>query len=177
MEPRKRVTHFNLPSHAHSLTFSCNNRHPYFKSDRTCRWLIEAIDKARSDWNFRLWAYVIMPEHVHIIVWPNEKIYDISDFLKSIKQSVSRNARYFLEKENPLALEKMILKRGNRATFKFWQTGPGYDLNLYADEKLMEKIEYIHNNPVRRSLVKSTTDWKWSSACWYAGFRNVPIIN
>ena len=126
-------------------------------------------------WNYRIWAYVIMPEHVHLICWPEEKIYDISQFLKSVKQSVSRKAKRFLELNSPDALESMIVKRGCRVTFRFWRTGPGYDRNIVVDETLMRKVDYIHNNPVRRGLVKKPVEWRWSSASWYVGQRNVPL--
>jgi putative transposase len=175
MEPRKKIIHYNDPGHAHSLTFSCYNNRPYLSKDRTRQWFIEALDHARIKWNFRLWAYVIMPDHVHLIVWPTEERYDISQFLKSLKQSVSRKTRLFLKRENPAALKNMEVKQGKRVVFRFWQSGPGYDRNLYKDDTLIEKIEYIHNNPVRRELVETPTDWIWSSARWYAGYRNVPI--
>jgi putative transposase len=175
MEPRKKIVHYNLPHYAHSLTFSCYHHRPYFSKDRTCLWFVEALDQARNSLSYGLWAYVIMPEHVHLIVWPTLEKYDISEFLKSIKQSVSRKARLFLKRNNPIAINNMTVKQKDREVFRFWQAGPGYDLNLYRDDTLMEKIEYIHNNPVRRGLVKSTVEYPWSSARWYAGEKDAPL--
>ncbi len=53
--------------------------------------------------------------------------------------------------------------------------GGGYDRVIRSESDLREKIEYIHVNPVRRSLVAADTDWKWSSAQWYSGKRDEPV--
>ena len=68
---RKRCHRHDEPGHAHGLTFSCYRRLSLLSKDRTRRWLIEAIDEARSLAHFDLWAYVIMPEHVHILIVPS----------------------------------------------------------------------------------------------------------
>ena len=83
----------NKPGHAHGLTFSCYQRFRFLQAERTCRWLAEAIEEARADLNFSLWAYVFMPEHVHLIAWPREPVYDIADVRKAIKSSVGRIKR------------------------------------------------------------------------------------
>ena len=62
---------FNIPGHAHELTFSCYRKYPFFKAEaRCCEWLAEAIGAARQSQSFWLWAFVIMPDHVHLIVYP-----------------------------------------------------------------------------------------------------------
>lgn len=66
--PRRRS--FNEPGHAHELTFTCYRRLRFFSAERTCRWLAEAIAAARGGRDFDLWAFVLMPEHVHVIVRP-----------------------------------------------------------------------------------------------------------
>jgi putative transposase len=60
----------NECGHAHELTFSCFHRYAFLKAERTCQWLADAIDEARKRLDFAVWAYVFMPEHVHIIVYP-----------------------------------------------------------------------------------------------------------
>src|SRR6516225_4955404 len=64
---RKRCRRYNEPGRAHELTFSCYRRLPLLSRDRTREWLIEAIQAARAQERFDLWAYVVMPEHVHIL--------------------------------------------------------------------------------------------------------------
>ena len=62
-----------------------------------------------------------------------------------------------------------------RRTNVFWQCGGGYDRNATEPRTLLQMIDYIHNNPVRRGLVAKATDWIWSSARFHAGVTRVPI--
>ncbi len=177
MADRKTIRHFNEPGHIHFLTFSCYRRLPFFKSDRTKEWLVEAIVKAIEKHKFGLLAYVIMPEHTHLLIQPEPLDYDIAVILKAIKQPVSRRAKGFLEEENPAWIRKLTVKRGSKEVFRFWQAGPGYDRNIRDEKELLEKIQYIHNNPVKNGLVATPEDWIWSSASWYLDSRTgkIPI--
>jgi putative transposase len=76
---RRRNKSYNEPGHAHELTFSCFKRLPLLSRDRTRRWFLEALDTARLRLQLALWAYVIMPEHVHVIVW-RERDYQNSSY-------------------------------------------------------------------------------------------------
>jgi putative transposase len=172
---RKTIRHFNKPGHIHFLTFSCYQRLPFFKSDRTKEWLVEAIAKAIDKHKFALSAYVIMPEHAHLLIQPQTLNYDIAAILKGIKQPVARKAKRFLEEENPVWLKKLMVKSGNREVFRFWQAGPGYDRNIRDERELLEKIRYIHNNPVKNGLAATPDDWVWSSASWYLDRRGGKI--
>src|SRR5688500_19034631 len=74
----RKVRHsFNLPGHAHELTFSCYQRLPLLSRDRTRQWFIEALESARKIHRFQLWAYVIMPEHAHVLIFPPIDDYSI----------------------------------------------------------------------------------------------------
>ena len=75
---RQHRRNYNEPGHAHELTFSCYQGFKFLQAERTCEWLAEAIEEARVESNFDLWAYVFMPEHVHLIVRPREAEYDIA---------------------------------------------------------------------------------------------------
>jgi putative transposase len=136
--------------------------------------LVEAIATAREKHQFELLAYVIMPEHAHLLIQP-QTLYDISAILKAIKQPVSRRAKRFLEEENSGWLRKLTVKSGSREIFRFWQAGPGYDRNIRDEQELLEKIQYIHNNPVKNGLVGKGEDWPWSSAGWYLDRRDGKI--
>ncbi len=165
---RKKVHHFNIPGQAHELTFSCYRRLPLLSRDRTRRWIIESIEAARKNRGFAVLAFVIMPKHVHIIVYPSDQPYDIAWFLKGIKQPVSRKAHAWLLKNDQQWLEKLTLVRTDGLrVFRFWQAGGGYDRNIDRQATLRQMIEYIHNNPVRRGLVDRAVEWPWSSASWY----------
>ena len=166
---QQRPQGYNDPGHAHELTFSCYRRIPFLSKDRTCEWLAEAIDNARTSLRYSLWAYVFMPEHVHLIIHPQEKIYNDSDFLKAVKETVSRKAVQYLKQRAPNWLSHIRVTRGRRVEHHFWQPGRGHDRNVERSRTLQAMIDYIHMNPVRRRLVERAIDWKWSSAGWVAG--------
>jgi putative transposase len=161
---------FNEPGHAHELTFSCYQRLPLLSRDRTRLWLAQAIDAARHRLQFDLWAYVFMPEHVHLLVYPRRPDYRISSILWRIKQPVALRAVYFLAKHSSEWLARLSVKRADgRVERRFWQAGGGYDRNLMEPATVRLVMDYIHNNPVRRGLVGRPEEWAWSSAGQYIG--------
>lgn len=157
------------------LTFTCYHRYRFLGRDRTRQWFVEALQEARQKWPFDVWAYVLMPEHVHLIVSPRKVGVPISGFLGAIKDPVGRKAIAFLKRSAPEWLPRLTVREGNRVRHRFWQPGGGYDRNLIEPATLQSAIDYIHANPVRRGLAQRPEDWEWSSARWYAGIRPVPI--
>jgi putative transposase len=151
---------FNEPGHAHELTFNCFRRHAFLSADRTCQWLADAINDARISLDFALWAYVFMPEHVHLMMYPKRPVYDIQAILQAIKH---------LLVHAPEWLRRITVRRGKRQERRFWQAGGGYDRNVFEPKILLAMIDYIHGNPVRRGLVMQAELWKWSSAAWFEG--------
>jgi putative transposase len=173
---RKRCRRYDSPGDAHELTFSCFRRLPLLARDRTRGWLIEAIGEARVRERFDLWAYVIMPEHAHVLVHPREPEYQVSRILWRIKRPVGRRAIAYLRAEAPGFLPKLsVTKEDGTMENRFWQAGGGYDRNVVEEGTLLKMIDYIHQNPVRRGLVGQPEDWTWSSARWYAGLRPVAL--
>jgi putative transposase len=173
---RKRCKRINEPGHAHALTFSCFQRRPFLTKDRSRNWLIDAINRARTKHRFDVWAYVIMPEHAHLLVWPTKLEYDISDILNTIKQSVSKRALIFVRRKAPSFLPKMAdIQPNGDVYYRFWQRGGGYDRNIVEPCTAHQEIEYFHNNPLRRGLCARPEDWYWSSAADYAGLRVGPL--
>ena len=67
---RKRCQRWNTPWQAHGLTFSCYRRQAFLSKDRTRGYLADAVNRARETHGFHVWAYVFMPEHVHLLIWP-----------------------------------------------------------------------------------------------------------
>jgi len=172
---RKKRKRFNTPNHARELTFSCFKQYKFLDHDRTRRWFIEQLEEARKIFHFDLWAYVIMPEHVHLLVYPDKQITDIGAVAGEIKEAVARRAIQFLQEHAPEWIERITVIEGNRKRRRFWQPGGGYDRNAVELTTVRKMIEYIHQNPVRRGLVARPEDWPWSSARWYAGIRPVHI--
>jgi putative transposase len=171
----KRCRRFEEQGHAHALTFSCFRRQPFLSRDRSRQWLLDAIDGARQKQQFHLWAYALMPEHVHLLIWPTEWEYSIGRILSAIKLPVTRRAQAYVRKSASELLHTMLDRQPNGTeAYRFWQRGGGYDRNVTEPQTVWAEIEYIHANPVRRELCKRPEDWKWSSAATYAG-RTGPI--
>ncbi|MHC4989525.1 MAG: transposase [Planctomycetota bacterium] len=138
--------------------------------------MTDAINVARCRLGFDVWAWVFMPEHVHLIVCPRPDCEaSVPDILRAVKEPVGRQAMRFLEQTAPQWLPRVTRRRGERLERLFWQSGGGYDRNVESPGTLRRMIEYIHENPVRRSLVSFASDWIWSSARWYLDESQCPV--
>jgi len=128
------------------------------------------LSNCKSFAEYDLWAYVFVPNHVHLIVYPRLEVYDTSVFLKRLKEPVSRKAVQFLKREAPDWLARIRVKRrGSGFEHKFWQPGRGHHRNIIRGKTLQSMIDYTHENPIRKQLVASPFGWKWSSASWIQG--------
>lgn len=132
---------FQNTSQSHFATFSCYRRQPLFTPEANRRIFEQALERIRGTFDLRVYAYVVMPEHVHLLL-SVPKQSTLADALKSLKQVVSR--RLIGEAEH------------------FWQKRY-YDFNVWTEKKCVEKLRYIHRNPVTRGLVERPEDWAWSS--------------
>jgi putative transposase len=175
--PIKRIHRRNInePGHAHELTFSCYRRLPLLDCDRVRAFLAESINDAKAELDFAVWAYVFMPEHVHLIVYPRRVEYDIAAIRAAIKEPAARRALNYFWMESSAWLPQLERKRGHRTESLFWQSGGGYDRNIESAKVLLAAIEYIHLNPVRRGYVEHATAWKWSSATFLADQGTSPV--
>jgi putative transposase len=169
---RKKVRHYHEPGDFHELTFSCYHRMPLLTNDAFRQHLARSIDDALVSEDFRLVSFVFMPEHVHLLVYPTRNVAtteSVPRFLTAVKNPCSQNIKADLERSGSRLLNRLIVReRPGRTVFRFWQEGPGYDRNLQTETSVMAAIEYIHLNPVRRKLVETAMQWRWSSARWYA---------
>jgi len=132
--------------HLHYITFSCYRRQPFLGSAEARDVFEIALEQARVQYQFSVTGYVVMPEHVHLLMSEPEAG-ELASAVQAIKQSVSR---------------KLIGEREH-----FWQKRY-YDFNIWNYEKRIEKLKYIRRNPVKRGLVARPEDWKWSSFNHYA---------
>ncbi len=177
--PRRRLCkRYNDPGHAHFLTFSCWKRLPLLARDRCRHWFTEALNASVQQHDIACWAYVIMPEHAHVLLLPRQWEYNISAWMASFKLRVARPALRYLEQNQPSFLKKLEDRQpSGRVSHRFWQPGGGIDVNLWTDAKIWDKIDYIHNNPVRRGLVERPEDWRWSSYHDFRAARQVgPVV-
>ncbi|MCA9243387.1 MAG: transposase [Phycisphaerales bacterium] len=175
--PRKTRRAWNEPGHAHFLTYSCYKRLPLLTRDASRRWAIEAMDGARRSHDFAIWAYVIMPEHVHVLICPRTDRYEMKSILGALKRPVAVAARRHLVSTGQTKwLDRLTEQTTGRAKFRFWQPGGGFDHNIFQERTVSAVVDYIHANPVRRGLVFRATDWRWSSAGFWDGDRDATLV-
>jgi putative transposase len=172
---RRHRRNYNIPGHAHEFTFSCYHGYDFLRSERTCQWLADAINEARSKLDFDVWAYVFMPNHVHLIVRPRLLTSDVALIRKAVKQPVARLAIAWLETHAPHWIPRITRCRGGRIERLFWQSGGGYDRNITDGQTWLKMVDYLHMNPVRKRLVEFPAQWKWSSAAHYFMNGTSPI--
>jgi len=164
---RKLIKHDDAPGEAHALTISCHGRRQLLREDARCCLHAESIDRAMDRHGYRLLAYVFMPEHVHLIVWPEPAASGVSRLLYAIKKPFSyRVKQMMIAAADPALAELTIRERPGDRCFRFGQEGPGYDRNIRNTDTLWRVIDCIHRNPARRGLVDEPAGWKWSS--WWA---------
>jgi putative transposase len=139
----------------HFITFSCFHRLPFLEAPAPKETFEVVLEQTRSRHQARVYAYVLMPEHIHLLI--NEPpLILLAQFLKALKQITSRKLR------------------GNRQ--HFWQERY-FDANIHGEAERSEVIRYIHRNPVKRGLVASPEQYRWSSVNHYAtGIRGVVEI-
>ncbi|MEX2188603.1 MAG: transposase [Pirellulales bacterium] len=162
---RKRVRHIHDAGHCRELTFSCYRRMPLLTNDVWRAMLSESIRRACLNHGYSLVAFVYMPEHVHLIAFPGTNSPGVDGLLRAIKRPYSYRIKQLLVAANSPLLDRLTIRqRPGVTTFRFWQEGPGYDRNLTTPRTIQAAIDYVHENPVRRSLCQRATDWRWSSA-------------
>jgi putative transposase len=135
--------------HFHFLTFSCYHRLPLLTPPRRDLFLA-LLEKTRLEFTFVVAGYVVMPEHVHLLLGEPARG-DPSRVLQSLKLKMAR---------------RVVKRQSTAPPAHFWQVR-FYDFNVWSSDKLEEKLEYIHQNPVQRGLVARPEEWPWSSARYY----------
>jgi len=146
----------------HFITFSCYRRRRYLGTQRARHRFVKILDQVRPRFTFLLIGYVVMPEHVHLLVSEPKKG-NPSKMLQVLKQKVSRALRKPARKSSAQLSLAFAAVTDSPA---FWQRR-FYDFNVWSDRKVREKLDYMHRNPVERKLVSHPKDWPWSSWSHY----------
>ena len=157
---------------AHTLTYSCQGRHPLLARSEVAQSFVDRLVFAKRKLGFQLHAYVVMPEHVHLLVWSPQII--VADVLRETKASFAFHTIQNWKRTGDARLSLIKLKDG---THRFWLKGGGYDQQMVKPGSILDMTAYIHNNPVRRLLVEDPVDWLWSSAKAYASGSEDGIVD
>jgi putative transposase len=125
---------------------------------------VKELGRLRDEMGFHLISYVVMPEHVHLLLSEPERGTP-SAVLQKLKLRVARKMRKRRRTVSAGQLRLPFEEQGEPLR-AFWQAR-FYDFNVYSQGKKMEKLHYMHANPVLRRLVKHPKDWAWSSWSFY----------
>ena len=173
-----KLRHYDHLGTARFVTFSCYHRYPLLREEATIRILLEDVRRIREDYQIKIYGYVVMPEHVHLVLHPADgiRLGAVIGRLKGLSslqiQSSCAKSRPVLSTGTSLSAAFPVVRDG-RVKNVFWQRRC-YDHNCRTPESVIEKIEYCHNNPVKRGLVSDPAQWPWSSFNWYQGMNSVP---
>jgi putative transposase len=129
-----------------------------FTTARDC--FLSVLEETREKYRFVVAGYVVMPEHVHLLITEPE-VGNPSTVMQVLKQ---RTAKALLPKRKPRDPRQSQFFPEERRSF--WQER-FYDFNVWSTKKRVEKLRYMHRNPVRRGLVGFPEEWQWSSCRYY----------
>lgn len=156
-----KLRHYDNDGRARFITFCTHKRIPMLTNNRFRSIALSAIKATRVQFNFQLIAWVIMPEHIHLILIPCEGS-RVGKIIGEIKRQSAREILAILRRSKASVLSRLTVSRTGSEKIALWQRRC-YDHNVRSEESLWEKVSYCHNNPVKRGLVQKPEDWEWSS--------------
>ena len=143
----------------HFVTFSCYRRLPLLASERARNLFVKELARVRAEYGFRLIGYVVMLNHVHLLMSEPKKGTP-STVMQMLKQRVSRKMRKRTKRIS--GQREFQFDEDGLELKSFWQER-FYDFNVYKRGRIKEKLNYMHANPVIRGLVEHPHNWPWSS--------------
>ena len=167
-----RLHRYYGAGYSHFVTTSCYQGLPLLGTARNRDLLVQVLEQVRRRYRFVLVGYVVMPEHVHLLISEGERG-NPSVVMQAIKQGFARRLLARLRKaESP---PQLTLWTGPVERGRIWQPR-FYDFVVFSDQKRVEKLRYIHRNPVKRGLVLKPEQWPWSSYRHYAYGEAGPVV-
>jgi REP-associated tyrosine transposase len=149
------------------ITVVTKDRLPVFRTDEMKRVLCDALCEARDSARLLLFAYVIMIDHLHLLTSRPSTTSEALRVLKGI--SARRLINYLKDNDHHSSLAKLQHQdRERNYRYSLWQTEKNV-LPIFSEGMFMEKVNYIHQNPVRSGLAPSVLDYRWSSARIWRG--------
>ena len=154
--------------HLHFITFTCYRRLPLLRSVRARNAFVNILSQVRDRYGFSLVGYVVMPEHIHLLI--SEPVKGTpSTVIQVLKQRVSRRLRR--KKRKPTGQLRLTFASSDDLLPRLWQRR-FYDFNVWSLKKKIEKLQYMHMNPLKRKLVDHPKDWPWSSFSFYSNLKH-----
>ncbi len=142
---------YQQSGHRHAINFNCFRKRGILDTAEARDTFLKIFEETREKYRFEVVGYVVMPTHVHVLVSEPEG-HKLSTAMQVLKQRFSCT----------------------RIETEVWEPRY-YDFNVYSQRKLIEKLRYIHDNPINAGLVSTYADWPWSSYNAYAGLDPGPV--
>jgi REP element-mobilizing transposase RayT len=164
------LPHLQIAGDVYYITNVIYNRLHVFTKPSFIIPIIDSLNYYRFKQCYKLLGYVIMPDHFHIMIWPYGDV-PVADMMRDLKRftsgRIARQAEVERKKEW-LEAFRAAGEKTDRAEYKVWQDGY-WDKNIFSEKMLRQKLNYIHNNPVRAGLVSNPGEYPYSS------FRNYEL--
>jgi len=141
----------------HFFTCSCYRRRPLLGTPRDRDLFLTVLEQARRRYQFGVCGYVVMPEHIHLLI-SEPQHENPSTVMQALKLGFARRVLAQAKRDRNPAQEILV----DHVPQHVWQKR-FYDFNVWTERKRIEKLRYMHRNPVKRGLVESPELWKWSS--------------
>jgi putative transposase len=171
--PNRLHRHYGA-GYLHFITTSCYHRMPLLAKPQDRDLLLEVLESVRRRYRFVVGGYVVMPEHLHLLLCEPERG-NPSQVMQAIKQGFARRLLGRLRAGDDLrqgTLWHAVLDNGH-----IWQAR-FYDFVVFTEKKRIEKLRYMHRNPVKRGLTMDPQQWAWSSCRHYSdGERGIVLVN
>ncbi|HEU4478521.1 MAG TPA: transposase [Pyrinomonadaceae bacterium] len=160
----RKWSNLNLPGALHYVTGNFLDRTPVFTDPSCCKAFLDQLKTLLCDWPSKLIAYVLMPDHFHLIVNPRDG--RIREFMLDLK---GLSAKRIVQINT-----KFDFPHTEKDGFQVWQES-FKDQGLWSGWMIWQKINYIHANPVKARLVKSAVDYYWSSFRSFYSLGDEPL--
>jgi putative transposase len=173
-----KMPRYNLENYCHFVTTKTFQNSKIFSNDKAAEILIQVILDVKGKLNFRLMAFVVMPDHIHLMLVPDKRN-TISDVMRHIKGRFARRYNKVsrginspdygvqdLRVGNSSPLHKPGTHRAGNSSlpeFKLWQES-FYDHVIRNKKEFVQRLNYVKYNPVRVGLAEKPEDYKYSSA-------------
>ena len=148
--------------HLHFINCSCYHRQGWLASGRRRDLFLRVLEQVRQRYDFVVVGYVVMPEHIHLLISEPGKG-DPSRVMQALKQGFACRVLRPMRKRRVVAQGELFAGRAEHV----WQRR-FYDFNVWSERKRIEKLRYMHRNPVKRGLAAEPEQWVWSSFRSYA---------
>ena len=169
----ERLKHYDKSGTVRFVTFSCHRRKNLFIDSKAFYLFIESLEGIRKKYHIQLLGYVVMPNHVHLVIYPVEEL-ALGRVVGDLKAHSAFHIIKRWKSNDDRILKNIEVTRNKKSVYALWQRRC-YDHNCRAIDIVREKINYCHSNPVRAGLVSAPDEWFWSSYRWYMGDRTGPI--